>query len=172
SGSGIDNVSELKDKTIAFVDPDSASGYLFPLAELIQEHGIDPVNDLDKISFLGGHDRVVEAVNNEQFVAGVAYDDARRLILSEEELDRLPILSRTRPIPSEPTVISARLRSDDELYEKLTEFLLNLHKTEEGRKILDSFGENIEQLILAEDSDYDDVRVVYRTLNKYEVTLP
>jgi phosphonate transport system substrate-binding protein len=170
--SNINTVSELKNKTIAFVDPDSASGYLFPLAEMIQEHGINPAKDLEKISFLGGHDRVVEAVYKEQFVAGSAYEGARTLVLEPENLDELPVLARSRPIPSEPTVISPDLRADEEIYGKLQNFFLNLHKSPEGREVLDSFGDNIDKLIPAEDSDYDEVRTVYHTLNKYEVKLP
>ena len=164
--SGITSVSQLRDRTIAFVDPDSASGYLFPRSHMISEYNLDPETDMSRVSYVGGHDRVAEVVLDGQFAAGATYDDARMEIFetTEEADDNLPVLTRTAPIPSEPLVISPRIRNDEELYEKLKELLLNLHREEQGREALRSLGENMEELIPARDEDYDDVREVREIL--------
>ncbi len=165
--SGINSVAELRDRTIAFVDPDSASGYLFPRSHMIREYGLDPDADLSRVSFVGGHDRVVEVVLDGQFAAGATYDDARLEVFdSPGEADKkLPVLSRTDPIPSEPIVISPQVRNNEVLYNKLREFMLSLHEDEEGLQALQSLGENMEKLIPAKDEDYEDVREVQTILD-------
>src|SRR5438105_2831787 len=60
-GSGLKSIADLKGKRFAFVDPKSASGYLYPRAMLI-EKGIDPETYFKETMFAGNHDKVIAAV--------------------------------------------------------------------------------------------------------------
>ncbi|HLV11030.1 MAG TPA: phosphate/phosphite/phosphonate ABC transporter substrate-binding protein, partial [Trueperaceae bacterium] len=44
--SGITSFDDLRGKTIAWVDPGSASGYQFPYVTLVTEYGIDPDTEM------------------------------------------------------------------------------------------------------------------------------
>ena len=56
--SGIKDFQDIKGKTVAFVDPSSTSGYLFPGAHLINE-GIDIEKDIQYV-YSGGHDKSLQ----------------------------------------------------------------------------------------------------------------
>jgi len=71
----------LRGESIAFVDPNSTSGFLFPAVQLM-ELGIDPERDIDSL-FVGGHDAAVLAVYAGDTRFGVSYDDARNMICGQ-----------------------------------------------------------------------------------------
>ncbi|MGM0380732.1 MAG: phosphate/phosphite/phosphonate ABC transporter substrate-binding protein, partial [bacterium] len=116
--SGIKSIPDLRGRTMAFVDPNSTSGYLFPRGHMIRNFDLSPEKDLGRISFVGGHDRVVEMVNKQQFAAGATYEGARMEIFddSAQADQQLPVLARTQPIPSEPIVISSKIQADEKLH--------------------------------------------------------
>ena len=60
--SGIADLSDIRGKKVAFVDPSSASGYLYPAAHLVGL-GYDIDKDIDSV-FAGGHDKSLQAVLN------------------------------------------------------------------------------------------------------------
>ncbi len=163
--SGITSASEIEGKSMAFVDPDSTSGYLFPRALLIKKYGFDPLAKTTQHQFLGRHDAVARAVLNKQFDAGATFDDARTLVTENKINEKLPILARSKPIPSEPYVISDKLSENKKLTKKIRDFFLTLHK--KNKPALHSLGDDIEKFAPATDSDYDQVRKVQATLQKY-----
>src|SRR5690606_6037228 len=61
--SGIETFEDLRGRTIAFVDPGSASGYQFPYVTLKSTYGIDPDTEMTSI-FAGSHDASALAVYN------------------------------------------------------------------------------------------------------------
>ena len=67
--SGINDLAGLKGKKFAFVDPSSASGFLYPNA-LLAQNGIDYKTAFFETVFADGHDKVVIAVYNKQVDAG------------------------------------------------------------------------------------------------------
>lgn len=83
-GSPITTLAEFKGKKLSFVDPNSTSGFLFPLLAL-NKAGIsvtssgtdasgDPKFDDFSASFAGAHDKSVQAVAAKQVDAGFAED--------------------------------------------------------------------------------------------------
>lgn len=68
----------LKGEAVAFTDPNSTSGFLFPSLHLL-DHGIDPHRDVEGL-FVGGHDSAALAVYAGDVRFGVAYDDVRQFI--------------------------------------------------------------------------------------------
>jgi len=75
------DLDEVRGETVAFVDPNSTSGYLFPAVQLMDQ-GIDPERDINGL-FVGGHDAAVLAVYAGDTRFGVAYEDARNMICGQ-----------------------------------------------------------------------------------------
>ena len=72
--SEIDSLEDLAGKKIAFVDPASTSGYLYPAAQLIGL-GYDIDKDFQTI-YAGGHDKALQAVLNGDVDMAVMFADA------------------------------------------------------------------------------------------------
>ncbi len=162
----IDSLSDLKGKSIAFVDRASASGYLFPRATLI-DAGLSLRKDFENINFLGRHNLVVRAVYKGKFAAGATFKDARPGVLPEDvKADEvLPILAETKKIPTSPIMIHDKFKHKyPKLTKKLQNLLTSLHNTKQGRKALNKI--NVDRYIKAESEDYKEVRKVFQTLQK------
>src|SRR5258708_29761657 len=67
--SGINSIEQLRGKKFAFVDPASASGFLFPNA-LLAGMGIDYKSFFSDTIFAGGHDKGIIAGYNKQADGG------------------------------------------------------------------------------------------------------
>lgn len=162
--SGINSLQELRGKSFAFVDRNSTSGFLFPMAHLI-DAGLEPDDDFS-YEFLDRHDKVVQQVNEGNYAAGATYEDARM-----EEFDsldtantRLPLLDKTKPIPNSPIVVSSSFAEEHpEVVDRFVSLMTSLHETDEGQAILESL--KIARYREASDSDYDDVRGVLDQLS-------
>lgn len=72
------DIAQVRGATIAFTDPNSTSGYLFPALQLL-DAGIDPESAIRGL-FVGGHDAAVLAVRAGDVRFGVSYDDARNMV--------------------------------------------------------------------------------------------
>ena len=72
--SGITSIEQLKGKSLAWADPNSASGYLIPRSEF-RAMGIDPESGkyFGRTGFGGGHEQATVAVLNKQYDAGVTW---------------------------------------------------------------------------------------------------
>jgi phosphonate transport system substrate-binding protein len=69
--SGIKKIEDAKGKRMAFVDPASTSGFLFPAAYL-KKRGIDYNTFFAQYVFAGSHDGAVRAIyNGDEDVAAV-----------------------------------------------------------------------------------------------------
>ena len=81
--SGIDSLADLKGKKIAALSPNSASGYIYPVAEMI-DAGIDPMTD---VTFTTVNDIPSEmtAVLNKQQDACFVFEGARNVFASKFE---------------------------------------------------------------------------------------
>ena len=170
--SGINNIDQLRGKKFAFVDPASASGYLFPNA-LLASMGIDYKTFFSDTIFAGGHDKVVIAVYNKQVDGGATFGnnidngpptDARTLVTSTlpDVMQVVKPIAQTDPIPND--TVSVRKDLDDNLVKLIRDGLLYVQSTPDGQKALkDLYG--IDGLGAAEDKDYDIVRNTAKVLN-------
>lgn len=161
---GIEEIQDLRGRSFAFVEERSTSGYLFPLASLI-DAGIEPETDFSSYDFLSRHDRVVQSVLDGSHDAGAVYNDARMQEFdSRNRAERqLPVLTETRPIPTSPiTVSEAFADNHPDLVDKFVEVMTSLHENKRGRSILETLG--IERYRRANDEDYGEVRNVVDTL--------
>ena len=118
--SGITSIEQLKGKSLAWADPNSASGYLIPRSEF-RAMGIDPESGkyFSRTGFGGGHEQAVVAVLNKQYDAGVTWSSglgdvkdgytrgALRVMVEKKLLNMsdLRIIWKSRPIVNGPLAV-------------------------------------------------------------------
>ncbi|HOY67248.1 MAG TPA: phosphate/phosphite/phosphonate ABC transporter substrate-binding protein [Candidatus Ozemobacteraceae bacterium] len=163
--SGIRNLSDLKGKKIAWVEKDSASGYLFPKA-LLLEAGVNPDKDFAEAGFLGKHDAVVLNVLLGKYDAGACYDDARNTLREKEKMNELTILASTQDISNEPIVCRADLPED--IIEKIKKAFLKLDIDDPTYKKVLEDCTDVQGFVTAQDSDYEYVQKVLSLLQTHK----
>ncbi len=154
---GPKSLTDLRGKRFAFVDPKSASGFVYPRALLI-EKGVTPESSFKETTFAGGHDKVIAAVLEGRADAGAVYEDALAIAKSKgEPTENLVTLGRTAPIPHD--AVAVRVGLDEALAKRILAALLNLDKSEAGRRVIaNSKPKELTGYMIAEDSLYDMVR--------------
>ncbi len=163
--SGIRSLDELKQKSFAWVEKESASGYIFPKA-LLLESGINPDKDFSENVFLNKHDAVVLNVLLGKYDAGACYDDARNTLRDKSKMNELTILATTQDISNEPLVVRKSLPQD--LREKIKQALLELNnKNPEGKEILDDLTD-VQGFLPIKDNDYDYIEKVQTLFEKHQ----
>lgn len=132
--SGIKSLEDLKGKKIAFVEPSSTSGYLFPAA-LLKENGIDLEKDVEYL-YAGGHDKSLQLLLNGDVDVAATFADARTRYAEEfpDALDRTEVLAYTEPIPGVSITVSSKM--DQDMVEKLKQALIKIAESEEGGELL------------------------------------
>jgi phosphate/phosphite/phosphonate ABC transporter binding protein len=154
--SGLKTVADLKGKRFAFVDPKSASGYLYPRAMLL-EKGIEPATYFKSTTFAGSHDKVIAAVLAGAADAGSIYEGALGVAQrSGVPVENLVTIVSTEPIPHD--AIAVRLGLDDALVKRIQLALINLDQSEAGRRVIAHSKKKLTGHVPAEDSLYDVVR--------------
>lgn len=154
--SGFRSISDLEGKRFAFVDPKSASGYVYPRAMLL-EKGVTPERFFRETIFAGGHDKVIQAVLEGRVDAGAIYDGALGVAKQKGvPVEDLVTLASTEPIPHD--AIAVRVGLDEALVKKIQAALVNVDKTEAGRRALAHSRKKLTGHVIAEDSLFDVVR--------------
>ena len=96
--SGLKTLEDLRGKTIAFVDPASSSGYIYPMVMLIQRGLVknrDPKTFFREVVFAGSHDASMRALLNGHVDAIASFDMAREQYLKDPaERERLVLGGR------------------------------------------------------------------------------
>lgn len=154
--SGITGLADLKGKRFAFVDPKSASGYVYPRAMLI-EKGFDPDKFFKETVFSGGHDKVILAVLDGKVEAGAIYDGALAIAKGKGlKTEDLTTIASTDPIPHDAIVVRSDLNDVTTL--KIQKALIDLEKTEDGKKVIAKSKKKLTGHILTDDKTFDVVR--------------
>ncbi|MFI0469210.1 phosphate/phosphite/phosphonate ABC transporter substrate-binding protein [Saccharopolyspora sp. 5N102] len=118
AGSGINTLADLKGKRVCFVDPNSTSGYLYPLGGLT-EAGLREGDYTAQ--YAGGHDASVLAVRDGDCDAGAVNDVMLEKILPQQgEIDPTGFVKiwTSQPIVNPPLAISERV--DPQLRQTIT----------------------------------------------------
>ncbi|MGH2532255.1 MAG: phosphate/phosphite/phosphonate ABC transporter substrate-binding protein [Thermomicrobiales bacterium] len=140
--SGIESLDQLEGKVVAFNDPLSASGYLFPVDNLIKEGLIEEADDIHEffggVYFAGGTELSMRAlVNGFVDAAGVSMY-ASEVFLTPEEREQVTHIAEHGPIPNHGIAVSGDL--PDELVERITLALLKLNEPEHNQILQDIYG--------------------------------
>lgn len=101
--SGYKTLEELKGKTIAFVDPASSSGYVYPMVMLIQRGLVknrDPKTFFKEVMFAGSHDAGAIALLKGHVDALGSFDEMPRQYLKDPaDREKLTWVAESAPIP-------------------------------------------------------------------------
>lgn len=153
--SDIETVEDLRGRTIAFVDPASASGFHYPYVYLL-EAGIDPEEDM-VYTFAGAHDAGVISVIHGDVDVSVSFDDVRTNLTQEfpEIMDMVRVLTYTEAIPNDGVAVRAGLDSD--LVLAIQHAFIDISDTEAGEALFDELY-NATGFAPADGSQYDVVR--------------
>ncbi|MCX7807382.1 MAG: PhnD/SsuA/transferrin family substrate-binding protein [Deltaproteobacteria bacterium] len=178
--SQLDGLEALKGKRVAWVDPDSCAGHLFPKLELL-EKGLEPDALFLSQAFLGAHMRVVRAVRDGEVDVGATFVQLAKEIDGAVEtkakaVDLLlvgwsPFVPRdemhpiliTRPIPADALCTVCGL--PQELEEKLSALLLNLSSSPRLLHLFRSLL-NADRFVSCQPAHYDDVRRAIARIGK------
>ena len=139
--SGITSLEGMKGHSLAFADPNSASGYLIPSATL-KAKGIDLADGkyFSRTGFAGGHEQGVVAMLNHQYDACVTWTSGQgdiaqgftrgnlRSMVDKGmlKMSDVNIIWISGKIPNGPWAVRSALPAD--LKQLFTDFLLNLPK--------------------------------------------
>ena len=138
--SGIKNVEDMEDKRIVFVDPATTEGYLFPLAYLHQ-HGVTDINAFfnNQFSFSGSNASAIFTVLDGRADIGAAKNTVfQKIIHSDPSIEReLKIIAESDPVPEVTLCIKSGL--EENFRKKLKNVLLQMEKSNEGKKVLHQF---------------------------------
>jgi phosphonate transport system substrate-binding protein len=168
--SGIDSFDDLRGKTIAWVDPGSASGYQFPFVTLREVYGIDPDTEMTGI-FAGSHDAAMLAVYLGDVDVAVTFggspgSDGRETIEADypDVKEQVCILGYSVDIPNDGMVVVPGL--DDELKDQIAEAFIDIANTEEGKELTQALFNVTEFARVDDPAVYDVVREVSRTFQQ------
>ncbi|EOT24504.1 phosphate/phosphite/phosphonate ABC transporter, periplasmic binding protein [Eubacterium sp. 14-2] len=107
--SGIETLEDLPGRTFAYVDKNSASGYLYA-RHSIKEAGLDPESVFSSVSFAGSHDQVIQGVLNGEFDAGATYNEAyEKMQKSGTDMSGINIISITGNIQKDAIAFSKNM---------------------------------------------------------------
>ena len=135
--SGINQLSDLKGKTLSFGSPSSTSGHLMPRSYLLAEK-IDPDTDLKQISFSGAHDATIAAVVGGKVQAGALNASVWNKFVHNKKVDTsvIKVFYTTPPYYDYNWTVRSDL--DANLQEKIRHAFLKLDiKKPEDKVILD-----------------------------------
>lgn len=160
---GYTSIEDLRGKKMAFGEPLSTAGTIFPKAGLIKA-GIDPSTFFAEANNVGNHEVVVNAVLNGDYDAGATFcnspegDGGGWAQFLPEKADEFQILWVSEKIPADTISVKDTFQEKYPVTtQKVQEALLRLNDTPEGKKMLTDLY-RIDGLVEAESSDYDIVR--------------
>jgi phosphonate transport system substrate-binding protein len=161
---GIKTLEDLRGKTIAFVDPASSSGYIYPMVLLIQRGLVknrDPKTFFKDVVFSGAHDASMRALLNGHVDAIASFDLAREQYLKDPtERERLVVVAETPEIPE--AGIAARDGLDAATVAKVRAALLQIRGPAHAALLKRLY--EIDGFEAAEDREYDPVRAAIELL--------
>ncbi|MEM7344553.1 MAG: PhnD/SsuA/transferrin family substrate-binding protein, partial [Chloroflexota bacterium] len=144
--SGITSLEDLQGEVIGFEDSASTSGFMLPLAHLI-EAGFAPleINELegdiveDSVNYIFTKDdeNTIQWVLSGKVNAGVLDNQSYYMDIPEETRDNLIILAETEVVARQIAMI--RPNMDPVLQEAITMALLNASDNEAGQSALETF---------------------------------
>jgi phosphonate transport system substrate-binding protein len=161
---GVQQLEDLRGKTIAFVDPASSSGYIYPMV-LLMGRGLvknrDPKTFFREVIFAGSHDAAMRALVNGHVDAIASFDLAREQYLKDPaERERIVFVAETPPIPE--AGIAARDGLDPDTRARVRAALISIRGPAYANLLKRLY--DIDGFEPAEDREYDPVRAAVELL--------
>ena len=133
--SNIQSLADLKGKKIATLSPNSASGYIYPVAEM-KDAGINPTTDCTIVT-VNDIPSEITAVLNGQVDAAFVFEGARYVFQKKFEgtndlFKELKVLYLTKgDIPNDAIAVLPTM--DEKLQQKIKEVFLNMNQDEAAK---------------------------------------
>ena len=157
-GSGIERVEDLRGKTVAFVDPASSSGYVYPMVMLVKRGLVrdrDPKTFFKDAVFAGTHEAGLRALLQGRVDSAASFDKAPELYLKDPaQIAQLAFVGETDEIPE--AGICARPGLPADTLAKVKRALLAIKSPEHAALLKQVY--DIDGFIEAKDADYEPVR--------------
>lgn len=157
--SGIETLADLRDRDIAFADPISESGYLYPLDEFVQAGLVDGPKAADdffgQVYFAGGYQQAMQAMA-EGLVDAAGASQYADLLLSPVQQAEVTWIAESPKIPSH--VVISRPDLDDDLKQRFTEAMLTLNEPENRAMLAYVYGPD--GYVVADPAAFDGVRQI------------
>ncbi|WP_370398991.1 phosphate/phosphite/phosphonate ABC transporter substrate-binding protein [Sulfitobacter sp. JB4-11] len=155
--SGFKSLADLEGRDIAFADPISESGYMYPLAEF-ERAGLVSSPDaaevfFGRIFFAGGYQQAMQAMA-EGLVDAAGASQYADLLLTPEQQSQVTWIAESDAIPSH--VVIARPALDAGLRESFVAAMMNLNMPEHRDKLRYLYGPD--GYVKADPSVFDGVR--------------
>lgn len=159
--SGIETLADLRNKDIAFADPISESGYLYPLAEFVDAGLIAATNEADaffgRVFFAGGYQQAMQAMA-EGLVDAAGASQYADLLLTPEQQAQVTWIAESETIPSHVVIARPGLSAD--LRSRFVSTMLKLNSVEHRNKLRFLYGPD--GYVESDPSSFDGVRAMAR----------
>jgi phosphonate transport system substrate-binding protein len=136
--SGIKSLADLKGKKFAFVDPLSASGYVYPTLIVKQKTGQEPKTFFSQTIFAGSHPNAAIAVYNKQVDGAAMFIDARdSLVAANPDIKTVTtVIDKVEGIPNDGVALAKNF--PDDIGKTVKQALLDYSKDAAGAKVLNA----------------------------------
>ena len=159
--SGIRALADLRGRDIAFADPISESGYLYPLAEFVEAGLIEGPGQAEvffgRVYFAGGYQQAMQAMA-EGLVDAAGASQYADLLLTPLQQAEVTWIAESEPIPSH--LVIARPGLDAGLQDRFIDAMLRLNAPENREKLRYLYGPD--GYVRADGAAYDGVRDMAR----------
>lgn len=159
--SGIGTLADLRGRDIAFADPISESGYLYPVAEFIEAGLIEGPGQTEtffgRVYFAGGYQQAMQAMA-EGLVDAAGASQYADLLLTPQQQAEVTWIAESAPIPSH--LVIARMGLDAALQDRFVDAMLRLNESEHRDKLRYLYGPD--GYVVADRAAYDGVRDMAR----------
>lgn len=159
--SGISTLADLRGKTIAFADPISESGYLFPLDLFVQAGLVEGAAGAEaffaRVFFAGGYQQAMQAMA-EGLVDAAGASQYADLLLTPDQQQAVTWIAESVPIPSH--LVVARPGLDEDVLQTFTRAMIGLNTGEDAARVQRLFGH--EGFAAADPATLETVRAIAR----------
>jgi phosphonate transport system substrate-binding protein len=159
--SGLKKLEDLRGKSIAFADPISESGYIYPLDIFVQagllKQTDDPQQFFGTVYFAGGYQQAIQAVAN-GLVDAAGSSQFADLLLTPNQLEKVTWIAESKPIPSH--LVCVRKDLDEGKKETFKRAMLKLNQPENKHLLKHVYSPD--GYIEASHSDYESVEEMAR----------
>jgi phosphonate transport system substrate-binding protein len=164
--SGIENVNDMKNKSLVLVDKATTAGYIFQ-RYYFKYNGINDLeNYFSRISFARSHDAAAWAVYTGEADIGGAKNHIFNSLKEEypDFKEKMVVLAESPEVPSNGLAVRKDLNPAIKL--RLKTLLLGLHETAEGQEVLKNF--KALKFVVTTDDDY---KVLYDMVEQLGIDL-